>query len=117
LCSRWWPSACLFSRYSICSCFLAVSIVRRGQLLDAVECGGYEAKLHAVDDDGDVELVDPEVKAAKVTAKTLRLAGVRARHRFVFDIGIDPWPKHRMALWLCLSASIKPADQWNYVAR
>lgn len=47
--------------------FLAVSIVRRGQLLDAVECGGYEAKLHAVDDDGDAELVDPEVKAAKVT--------------------------------------------------
>ncbi|CAB1097064.1 unnamed protein product [Ectocarpus sp. CCAP 1310/34] len=47
---------------------MAVLIVRRGQLLDAVECGGYEAKLHAVDDDGDVELVDPEVKAAKMRA-------------------------------------------------
>ncbi|CBN76837.1 conserved unknown protein [Ectocarpus siliculosus] len=38
------------------------------QLLDAVECGGYEANLHAVDDDGDTELVDPEVKAAKMRA-------------------------------------------------
>ncbi|CAM9561185.1 unnamed protein product, partial [Ectocarpus fasciculatus] len=38
------------------------------QLLDAVECGGYEAKLQAVDDDGDAELVNPEVKAAKMRA-------------------------------------------------
>lgn len=59
----------LYTRLFICSCFVAVLIVCRGQLLDAVECGGYEAKLHAVDDDGDVEVVDPEVKAAKVTAK------------------------------------------------
>lgn len=36
------------------------------QLLEAVEDGGYEANLYAVDADGEAEIEDPEVKASKV---------------------------------------------------
>lgn len=45
-------------------------LVSRGivqqQLVDAVESGGYEAKVHAVDEEGVAEVDDPEIKAAKV---------------------------------------------------
>ncbi|CAM9129320.1 unnamed protein product, partial [Hapterophycus canaliculatus] len=40
------------------------------QLLEAIEDGGYEAKLQHVDDEGDSELQDPEIKAAKMRAAT-----------------------------------------------
>lgn len=37
------------------------------QLLEAVEDGGYEATLRSIDEEGDVEFDDPEIKAAKVS--------------------------------------------------
>lgn len=37
------------------------------QLLEAVEDGGYEAKLRSSDDEGNTEIDDPEIKAAKVS--------------------------------------------------
>lgn len=43
--------------------------LEKNQLLEAVEDGGYEATLLTVDDDGDAELDDPDVKAAKVPCR------------------------------------------------
>lgn len=36
------------------------------QLVECVEDGGYLASVHAVDEQGDLELEDPEMKASKV---------------------------------------------------
>ena len=44
--------------------------------MEAVEDGGYEANLRTVDEEGDVELDDPEIKAAKVGTIILHLEQV-----------------------------------------
>lgn len=49
------------------SSIVAIGSVFPKQLLEAVEDGGYEATLRTIDEQGDVEIDDPEIKAARVS--------------------------------------------------
>eukprot|EP00903_Cladosiphon_okamuranus_P006647 g6490.t1 len=57
------------------------SMTTTEQLMKAVEDGGYDASLRGIDEEGNVEFDDPEVKAAKT-----REATKKARRRFLVSL-------------------------------